>query len=339
MRTLTYLGPRQLEWHDAPAPRLESDRAALVRPTVVATCDLDSLIVSGGSPFEPPFALGHECVAEVVEVGEAVNSFAPGQLVSVPFQISCGECAACRRGHSGNCVSVPFMSTYGFGPAVERFGGCLSDLVAVPYADHMLVPAPAGVEPVAIASASDNVSDAWRGVGPGLEARPGAPVLVVGGAGPGSVGLYAVALAVALGSESVLYVDPDEARRGTAAALGAEVLAQFPRRLGPYPITVDAGGDVDGLAFALRSTAPDGLCTSSAIYFGEEPRLPLLEMYTKGITFNTGRGHVREAMPKVLELVAAGTLHPELVTSCVVPWSEAAEALLEPGWTKLVFER
>jgi threonine dehydrogenase-like Zn-dependent dehydrogenase len=339
MRSLTYLGPMRVEWRDAQEPQLSSDRAALVRPRAVATCDLDALIVSGGSPFKPPFSLGHECVAEVVELGDAVSSFEPGQLVSVPFQISCGECQACRRGHSGNCLSVPFMSTYGFGPAVERFGGCLSDLVCVPYADHMLVPAPAGVEPAAIASASDNISDAWRGVGPALEARPGAPVLVVGGAGPGSIGLYAVALAVSLGSESVLYVDPDESRRRTAAALGAEVLAEFPRRLGPFPITVDAGGDAGGLAFALRSTAPDGVCTSSAIYFDEEPRLPLLEMYTKGITFNTGRGHVREAMPKVLELAADGTLHPELITTRVVQWSEAADALLEPGWTKLVFER
>jgi alcohol dehydrogenase len=275
----------------------------------------------------------------VVDAGDDVTSLTPGQLVSVPFQISCGTCGPCRRGRTGNCGEVAFMSTYGFGPAVGEWGGFLSDVVCVPYADHMLVPVPEGLDPLAVASASDNISDAWRTVGPPLREDPGAPVLVVGGAGPGSIGLYAVALAVALSAESVVYVDGDERRRAIASALGAEALAETPKRLGPFPITVDASADPEGLALALRSTAPDGVCTSAAIYFGEQPTLPLLEMYTKGITFRTGRAHVREAMPHVLQLAAAGTLHPELITTRVVPWADAADALLEGGWTKLVIER
>jgi alcohol dehydrogenase len=231
------------------------------------------------------------------------------------------------------------MSTYGFGPAVERWGGFLSDLVCVPYAAHMLVPLPAGVQPTAVASASDNLSDAWRAVGPMLQQEPGAEVLVVGGASAGSIGLYAAGLAVALGSDWVLYVDPDEGRRATAARLGAQTLAERPRRLGPFPITVDAAGEADALALALRSTAPDGTCTSTAIYFGEQPQLPLLEMYTKGVTFRTGRANAREAMPHVLALAASGSLAPERVTTRVIPWEDAAPALLEPGWTKLVIER
>jgi len=109
--------------------------------------------------------------------------------------------------------------------------------------------------------------------------------------------------------------------------------------VGPYPITVDASADPNGLALALRSTAPDGICTSTAIYFGEQPSLPLLEMYTKGITFKTGRANARTAMPHVLELAASGALRPELVTTSVVGWSAAADALVERGWTKLVIER
>ena len=44
-------------------------------------------------------------------------------------------------------------------------------------------------------------------------------------------------------------------------------------------------------------------------------------------------------MPHVLELAASGALRPELVTTKVVGWSDAADALLERGWTKLVIER
>src|SRR5438270_3395780 len=209
VRQLTFTAPRQLEWREVPSPALTSDRAALVRPVAVATCDLDALIISGASPFAPPFAIGHECVAEVVDVGDAVATVRPGDAVAVPFQISCGECGACRRGRSGNCESVPFMATYGFGPAVEQWGGFLSDLVCVPHADHMLVQFPDGIAPAVLASASDNLSDAWRAVGPPLAQEPRAEVLVVGGASSGSIGLYAAALAVALGADSVLYVDAD----------------------------------------------------------------------------------------------------------------------------------
>jgi threonine dehydrogenase-like Zn-dependent dehydrogenase len=339
MQQLTYTGANALEWREAPEPQLSSDGAAIVRPLAVATCDLDALIIEGGSPFPPPFAIGHECVAEALDVGDAVSSLSPGAIVSVPFQISCGECASCKRGRSANCSTVGFMSTYGFGPAVERWGGFLSDVVCVPYAEHMLVPVPSGLDPAAVASASDNISDAWRAVAPALADEPGGSVLVVGGAAAGSIGLYAAALAVALGSESVLYVDADPARRETATAVGAQTLAELPKRLGPFPITVDASADPDGLALALRSTAPDGVCTSTAIYFGEQPTLPLLEMYSKGITFKTGRANARETMPHVLELAASGALHPELVTTSVVAWADASDALLERGWTKLVIER
>jgi threonine dehydrogenase-like Zn-dependent dehydrogenase len=339
MQQLTYTGPHELRWRDAPEPQLTGDGAALVRPLAVATCDLDALIIAGESPFPAPFAIGHECVAEVVDAGDDVTSFARGQLVSVPFQISCGSCEPCRRGRTGNCASVDFMSTYGFGPAVDRWGGFLSELACVPYAEHMLVPVPDGLAPAVVASASDNISDAWRAVAPALAQEPGAPVLIVGGASSGSIGLYAASLALALGAQSVLYVDADASRRQTAQALGAQTLAETPQRLGPFPVTVDSSADADGLALALRSTAPDGTCTSTAIYFGEQPSLPLLEMYTKGITFKTGRAHVREAMPHVLALAASGAIHPEQVTTRTVAWGDAADALREGDWCKLVIER
>ncbi len=340
MQQLTYLAASELEWQEVAAPKLDSDRAALVRPMAVATCDLDLMIVAGESPFPGPFALGHECVAEVIDVGDGVRAIQPGQRVSVPFQISCGDCAACRRGRTGNCQNEGPMSTYGFGPAVQRWGGFLSDSVLVPFADHMLVAVPEELEAAAVASASDNISDAWRTVGPALEEEPGAPVLVVGGAGAGSIGLYAVAIALALGSEAVTYADLDQGRLDLAASLGARPLdTPWPKRVGPFPITVDANATEEGIRLALKSTAPDGICTSTAIYFGEQPELPLLEMYTKIVTFKTGRVHARPIMPAVLDLAARGTLRPELITTRVVDWPDAGEALVARDWTKLLITR
>jgi threonine dehydrogenase-like Zn-dependent dehydrogenase len=340
MQQLTYLGPSDLAWRDAPTPQLTSDRSALVRPLAVATCDLDGLIIAGASPFPAPFPLGHECVAEVIDVGGQVEGLRPGQRVSVPFQISCGDCPSCRRGHTGSCQTVTPAATYGFGPAVAQWGGFLSDVVLVPFADHMLLALPDTLDSAALASASDNISDAWRTVAPGLHEQPGAPVLVVGGAGPGSIGLYAVAIALALGSERVVYADSDERRLQVAESLGAEVLREpWPSRLGPFPITVDANGTQRGFELALRSSGPDSTCTVAAIYFAEPPRLPQLEMYVKIVTLKTGRIHARSIMPQVIDLAERGALRPELITTRTADWSDAVDALAERDWTKLVLTR
>lgn len=336
VRQLTFLEPGKLEWHAVADPRLEAEAEAIVRPVAVATCDLDLAFVRGVAPAAREFAFGHEGVAEVVEVGDDVGSVAPGMLVSVPFQISCGQCSRCVNGQTGNCESVEFLSTYGL-PLGPDNGGFVSDVVRVPFADAMLVPVPEGVEPASIASLSDNIPDAWRAVGPPLDEHPGAPVLVCGGAG--SIPLYAVALALALGAERVDFAGGRPHERETAARLGASLLdEEFPKRLGPYPITVAGSPDHEGLACALRSTDKDGICTAIAIFFEPETAVPLLEMYTSGIRFHTGRCHARSAMEPLLDLVRAGDFQPEAVTHETAAWDDAADAVANHSG-KLVITR
>src|SRR3954467_3766161 len=107
MPALTYVGPKQLEWRESQPRRLASDDAALVRPPAVAPCDLDALIVAGGSPFPPPFGIGHEGVAEVVEVGDRVTAVAPGQRGIVPFQVSCGTSRPASTGAPATAPPSP----------------------------------------------------------------------------------------------------------------------------------------------------------------------------------------------------------------------------------------
>jgi threonine dehydrogenase-like Zn-dependent dehydrogenase len=327
---ITYIEPGRLEVQDVPEPELGAPGAALVRPTAVATCDLDLAIVTGQAPLPGPFPFGHEGVAEVVAVGDGVRSVLTGDLVSVPYHVFCGECTACRRGRTAGCTGHAAAGTgvagqcYGLAQGGQRWGGFLSDLVLVPYADAMLVSLPEGVEPATAASVSDNVSDGWRTVAPRLEEEPGAPVLVVGGSA--SIGLYAAAIAGALGAERVDYVDDDADRLARAERLGATVTEGLPERLGPYPITVDASGQPDGLRLALRSTANGGACTSIGIYY-MPVELPLLEMFVADVTFRTGMAHARPAMTEVLELVRDGRLRPELVTKHSVAWADAVPAL------------
>lgn len=91
----------------------------------------------------------------------------------------------------------------------------------MPFADGMLHVLPAGVDPVAVASASENLTDAYIAVRRGLTEHPGAPVLIVGGVE--SPGLFAVDHALAAGAARVDYVDDHEGRREAARKLGAHV--------------------------------------------------------------------------------------------------------------------
>ncbi|MEH0551577.1 hypothetical protein [Streptomyces sp. B21-101] len=59
----------------------------------------------------------------------------------------------------------------------------------------------------------------------------------------------------------------------------------------------------------------------TVVYF-DEVRLPLLQMYQRGVHFHNGKGHARPDMTPTLEAVAAGRLHPELVTSGIHGWDE-----------------
>src|SRR6202011_4866875 len=93
---------------------------------------------------------------------------------------------------------------YGIGTLGGNYGGAFSDVMKVPYATAMLVPLPSTLVPRDVASISDNVVDAWRTVAPHLRDNPGARVLIVGG---GSIGLYAIQIALACGASRVDYLD------------------------------------------------------------------------------------------------------------------------------------
>ncbi|WP_217567569.1 zinc-binding dehydrogenase [Streptomyces sp. GbtcB7] len=324
MRELTYVARHTVEWREAPDPELRSAREAIVAPVAATSCDVDSAILAGHGFLDPPFALGHECVARVVETGDDVTAVAPGDLVVVPWSINCGSCDNCRSGLTAHCTAVPHMAMYG-APIGGSWGGLFSDLVRVPFADAMLVPLPAGLDPVAMASASDNWSLSWRLVAPHLKNRPGARVLVVA---RGSIGLYVCDIARALGASDVLYVDPDPEHRRIAESFGARTAAATePVRHG-FDLAVEATGRVDQLALAVKSLAPEGFCESAGNHF-RPGELPLLDMYLTGVTLRVARDNVRNHIPDALELARSGRVDPARVVSHVLDWEQLPDALPE----------
>lgn len=180
MRQLTCTAPDTIEWRDVPEPRIQSDVQALIRPLAVARCDIDLFLTAGHFPASEPFALGHECVGEIIALGDSVRGLAIGQRVVVAFQASCGTCRSCGVGHTANCDQDPALSDYGMRPlSGVEYGGMLADVTHVPYAEAMLMPVPTHLDSVALASVSDNVLDGYRAVAPHFATMPGAEVLIV----------------------------------------------------------------------------------------------------------------------------------------------------------------
>jgi threonine dehydrogenase-like Zn-dependent dehydrogenase len=324
MQHLVIDRPGRLEWRETRRPRVQTSMDAIVRPLVVGRCDLDVAFMQGFAPIPSGSALGHECIAEVVETGEQVHTIEPGQRVLVAAQISCGTCPACRRGFTGRCQSVPFGASFGMGRAGD-FGGALADYVRVPYADAMLVPIPKAWDPVELISVADMALDAWRAVGPQMQQRPNARVLVVGGSAA-VIGLYAAAIAIAMGASEVFYVDADTERCERARHIGARSVATHDELHGAFDIVVDACGDATLLRSTLAHAAPEAVLTSVTIYLTETVALPLREMYFKGISFNTGRPNVRPPMEHVLGLCRAGAFKPDAVPARVFSFDRAPEA-------------
>lgn len=370
MRELTFVRTGHLRWFDRPAPTLQASTDALVRPFVASRCDGDTLPlhrpmsrpmqaglklgllapvighIAGPRPFKGPFGIGHECVAQVTATGSEITNLAVGDIVVVPWALSCGVCPQCQRGLTAKCSTMggaspgKTLAAFGFGPQCGPWGGMVADTLRIPNAGHMLVKVPAGVDPLRVAAASDNLADAWRTVVPALRKQPGARVLVLGGGGK-SIGLYAAGLAAAHGAQ-VDYTDNDQERLTIAAGLGARVHAVSRRgyaagRSG-YDIVVETASNARGLREGLRALAPGGACVGTGYYVRANTKLPVMDMYATSATLQVGVSHVRPVLPELLAFIAQTGFEAERVTTLLADWDDAPSAYQERT-TKVVLYR
>ncbi len=358
MKQLYYVRKEKLEWRDIPIPTIEHPVEALVRPFVVARCDIDNVFLFNnidrqirigkflgkvdpkfteifGKLFKGPFPIGHECVAEVLEVGDHVKCFKPGDVVSVPFQISCGTCSNCLNDLTGFCERVETHASYGLGKHLS-YGGALSDLLKIPFADAMLVKIPEEIDPVQIASLSDNIPDAYRHLKV-LEKDNDQAVLIIGGKAK-SIGLYTILLARAMGATRVDYVDRDPERLRIALSCGPDrIYEHFSQIDQKYDLVVDASSTPKGLQSALSMVKNSGLLSSSGIYL-RKADLSLIQMYGNGVTLQSGWSNARSDAEKVLDLLKTTFIDFGLVTSRLDTWDNAIEAFLSDT-TKVVVTR
>jgi threonine dehydrogenase-like Zn-dependent dehydrogenase len=335
IQTLVFVERNKLEWRERPAPRIENANDAIVRPVVATTCDVDQMIIRGMTPLQGPFSIGHEAVGRVIAVGSDVTHVVPGDLVSIPWHISCGTCARCRQEQYAYCETFPHGAMFGWNVGGD-YGGLFDDAVRVSFANHMLVKLPDGVDPRHAASVSDNVGVAWEVLHDELIAKPDARILIMGGSA--SICLYCVDMARALGATDVTYCDFSSKRLDVARSYGAQVYKGAPRLDGPrYDIVVDASGNKEWLHAGLQMLTPRGLCDSVGIYFDDVP-IPIWEMYMRDVRFRIGRGNARRAIPHVLDMMARKCLCPEHATTETIDWQAAPECLMNSAKPLMVRE-
>lgn len=171
---------------------------AIVRPRIVAPCSSDTHAMHGGSGPKENLILGHEAVGEVVEVGELVTKFKPGDYVVVPCVtpdwMQLGVQSGKYNAHDqGSAKSFKFLSAK---------DGVFAEYFHVNHADANLVLLPEGVSPEAALMAVDMMSTGFHGVEL-AEVGFGDTVVVIG---IGPVGLMAVAGAKLRGAGRIIAV-------------------------------------------------------------------------------------------------------------------------------------
>jgi threonine dehydrogenase-like Zn-dependent dehydrogenase len=311
---------------------LEAETDAIVRPVAASTCDFDQAIINRPIPgAENPFAIGHEAVGEVVEVGEGVSSLQPGEIVGICHHLSCGQCDRCADGHPEHCRTTTADGPAVFGIPVGRdYGGLFSESVRVPFADYSLMALPPGVSAIEAVSIGDNLTDAWRLIVPHLRNRPGADVLIMS---TGSCGLYAADIARAYGAGRVRYLDRDDARLALAEQFGAETgtLEGFSPDEHKYDITLNASDSTTALKNAVLATAPGGRCENMAFFF-RDVEMPLLAMHLSCIHFRSSLANTTTHWAEVMRLLSSGRIDPRTVQTSVHPLESAVDVIRDAGF-------
>jgi glutathione-independent formaldehyde dehydrogenase len=229
---VVYVAPGKVEVQSISYPELKTpqgkkiDHAVIVKPVTTNICGSDQHMVRGRTTAAPGLVLGHEITGEVIECGRDVEFIRKGDLVSVPFNISCGRCRNCRERRTDVCLNVNPGRAGGAYGYVDMGGwvGGQAEYVMVPYADWTLLRFPDKAQALEkirdLTCLSDILPTGYHGcVNAGV--TTGATVLI-SGAGP--VGMAAAAAAFLLGAAVVVVADLNKARLEHARSVGCETI-------------------------------------------------------------------------------------------------------------------
>ena len=217
---------------------------------------------AGRTSFPTGSVFGHEQTGCVVEAGFWVQRVRVGDWVSVPFNVSCGQCTNCRARRTNLCLDVNELKiggAYGFADMGGWRGG-QSEYNVVPHADWQCLVLPQALcagRMLDVAMLSDVLPTGFNaavqaGVGVGC-------TVFVAGAGP--VGICCAASCVLLGAAVVVVGDVIAARLANV------------QKLGPVVRTINLAAldtaDPEALSGALRTATGRGVvdCACDCVGF------------------------------------------------------------------------
>src|SRR5882757_2712350 len=231
-RGVVYEGPGKVAVHNIDYPVFKDPQGKHIEHGVILKvvstniCGSDQHMVRGRTTAPKGIVLGHEILGEIIEKGKDVEFLNVGDLVSVPFNVACGRCRACRERNTGVCLNVNPQQPGGAYGYVDMGGwvGGQAEYVLVPYADFNLLKFPDKDQAMAKIKDLTLLSDIFptgyhgavtAGVGPGA-------VVYVAGAGP--VGLACAASCHLLGAAVVIVGDLIPERLKQARSFGCETI-------------------------------------------------------------------------------------------------------------------
>ena len=153
--------------------------------------------------INPPLTIGHEFVGEIVEMGQSVVGFQPGDIVSGEGHIICQRCRNCMAGRRHLC-----KNTVGIG--VNRDGA---------FAEYLVIPKDNTVRvepgiPLDIAACFDPLGNA---VHTSLKFELAGEDVLITGAGP--IGIMAAAVCRHCGAKNIVITDINEYRLALARSI------------------------------------------------------------------------------------------------------------------------
>lgn len=126
MRAAVYRGASRVIVEEIPTPIIGPGEL-LIRVEACGVCHTDLKKVEYDL-LAPPRVYGHETAGTVVQTGEGVTQYTPGDRVIVFHHIPCGECFYCRRMLYAQC---PIYKRVGVTAGFEPAGGGFSQYVRV----------------------------------------------------------------------------------------------------------------------------------------------------------------------------------------------------------------
>ncbi|MDB5539228.1 MAG: formaldehyde dehydrogenase, glutathione-independent [Devosia sp.] len=268
-RAVTFMGPRKVEVKSYDYPKLvgpkgqKCEHGVIVKLVATNICGSDLHIYRGRFPAPSGTILGHENTGEVVEVGSHVEFIKKGDLVSVPFNVSCGKCRNCKEGHTDTCMNAnDEMDCAAYGFNLGGWQGGQAEYMMVPWADFQLLAFPdkdQAMEKIRdLTLLSDILPTGFHGCYT-AGVRPGSTVYI---AGAGPVGRCAAASAHLLGASAIIVGDSNQERLALVKKAGYQtvdtskldpVADQIEAILGVRE--VDAG--VDAVGWECHGQGPD----------------------------------------------------------------------------------